>query len=243
MKQAIHTVLVDDESDNVALIQLMLERYVPNVKVVATFTDSMQALQYLKSNAINLLFLDIEMPRLNGFEMLDMLHDIAFKTVILSAYDEYGIKAVKHEIFDYLVKPIDKDELIACVDRYEQHMLKNSTPIQTNEIWENQILLPSGNEYEFIEFDMIRRCESSDNYTTVYLDKDKKILVSKTLKYIQEALPSKRFIRVHNRHLINVKRIRKYVKTDGGYFVLDDGFQVPLSRYKKDFVLKQLGIR
>jgi len=245
MNSIIRAVIVDDEPDNISVLKLLLNKYLPQVSVLATFTDSLEALNFLRDEETDICFLDIEMPRLNGFDLLTALGKFKFKTIFVTAYDDFGIKAVKYQIFDYLLKPVDVDDLKACIKRYEDqvesNLIQNDATVWTNK--NDKILLPVGQEYEFVQLDEIIRCESDDNYTTLYLDESRSILVSKTLKFIEDQLPVQQFLRVHNKHLINITKIKKYVKSDGGYFILTDGASVPLSRYRKDEVLRILGLR
>lgn len=243
-KQKIQVVLVDDEQDSSRVLELLFKKYIPNVEVIAKFSDSFEALRYLQDNPIDLLFLDIEMPRMNGFELLEALQPVEFKTILVTAYDDYGIKAVKSKIYDYLVKPIDKDDLKACIDRFELDHQKDENDVGQAKIdTQGRIILPTGNEYEFIDIDSIIRCESDDNYSQVYYGNNQRIMVSRTLKFVEESLPSDQFLRVHSKHLINIHRIQKYVKSDGGYFLIDTQEKIPLSRYRKDEILRKLGLK
>ncbi len=235
----IKCIIIDDEIHSIGVTTILLEEHCPMVELKATFTDSIDAYTFLKENEIDLVFIDIEMPRLNGFELLEKLENYSFKPVILSAYDEFGIKAVKHQIFDYLVKPIDPNELKATIEKY----IESTEGNQSVSKLEDRILLPQSNRVDFVRIEDIVRCESEKNYTTVFLNNGTSILVSKTMKSIEDVLPNALFLRVHNKHLINASYIRTYHKTDGGYFEMYDGFSVPLSRYKKDMVLRKLGLR
>lgn len=242
MKKTIKAVLVDDEKHSLGVLQILLESHCPEVEINAVFEDSIEALSYLSDNTPDIVFIDIEMPRLNGFELLEKLGQIKFKPVIISAYDQFGIKAVKHNIFDYLVKPIDPIELKKTISRYliEINSENNNEKVSK---FDDRILLPIGSEFEFVKIDNIIRCESDSNYTHIMLDEGKSLLISKTLKTIEEALPSNQFLRVHNKHLINVDFVKKYIKTDGGFFQMEGGTEVPLSRYRKEEVLTFLGLR
>ncbi|MCB0648340.1 MAG: response regulator [Saprospiraceae bacterium] len=245
MKESIRAVLVDDEADSIGVLQILLKKYAPEVVVRATFTNSKEALEYLRQEETDVLFLDIEMPGLDGFELLSKLGSFSFKPIFVSAYDEFGVKAIKYRIFDYLVKPIDPEELLQTIRRLKNELAEeekvNIEKIDHVSILHDKILIPVGNEYEFVQISEIVRCEADDNYTRLYLG-DQVFLVSKTLKYFEEVLPASHFLRTHNKHLINVNKIKKYVKSDGGYFELTSGGTIPLSRYRKEDVLKRLGL-
>lgn len=245
MKESIRAVLVDDEADSIGVLQILLKKYAPEVVVRATFTNSKEALEYLRQEETDVLFLDIEMPGLDGFELLSKLGSFSFKPIFVSAYDEFGVKAIKYRIFDYLVKPIDPEELLQTIRRLKSELTEeekvNAEKIDHVSILHDKILIPVGNEYEFVQISEIVRCEADDNYTRLYLG-DQVFLVSKTLKYFEDVLPASHFLRTHNKHLINVNKIKKYVKSDGGYFELTSGGTIPLSRYRKEDVLKRLGL-
>ena len=245
MKESIRAVLVDDEADSIGVLQILLKKYAPEVVVRATFTNSKEALEYLRQEETDVLFLDIEMPGLDGFELLSKLGSFSFKPIFVSAYDEFGVKAIKYRIFDYLVKPIDPEELLQTIRRLKNELAEeekvNIEKIDHVSILHDKILIPVGNEYEFVQISEIVRCEADDNYTRLYLG-DQVFLVSKTLKYFEEVLPASHFLRTHNKHLINVNKIKKYVKSDGGYFELTSGGTIPPSRYRKEDVLKRLGL-
>lgn len=244
----IKAVLVDDEMDSIGAMLIQLNRHCPRVQVVDSFTSSEEAYGFLKENDIDILFVDIEMPRMNGFELLTQLGKFSFKVVFVTAYDQFGIKAVKFQAFDYLLKPVDPEELKEVIEKFEES-LSNVTDISESSSQnkgpldlQDRILLPVGSEFEFVQTQDIIRCESDDNYTLIFLNNNKKIIVSKTLKLMESKLPSNIFMRVHSSHLINSHYINKYHKSDGGYFEMKNGETVPLSRSKKDDILKLLGI-
>jgi len=244
----IKAVLVDDEMDSIGAMLIQLNRHCPQVQVIDSFTSSEEAYSFLKENDIDILFVDIEMPRMNGFELLTHLGKFSFKVVFVTAYDQFGIKAIKFQAFDYLLKPVDPEELKEVIEKFEEN-LSNITDISESSRQtkspldlQDRILLPVGSEFEFVQTQDIIRCESDDNYTLIFLSSNKKIIVSKTLKLMESKLPSNIFMRVHSSHLINSHYINKYHKSDGGYFEMKNGETVPLSRSKKDDILKLLGI-
>jgi len=243
----IKAVLVDDEIDSIGAMLIQLNRHCPQVHVIGSFTSVEEAYEFLAHHEVDILFVDIEMPRLNGFELLSKLGKFTFKVVFVTAYDQFGIKAIKFQAFDYLLKPVDPDELKEVIYKYEsQYNFEKDTNPYSNTVTslnlEDKILIPVGSEFEFIQMDNIIRCESDDNYTLFYLTNKKKIIVSKTLKLIESKLPNNTFIRVHSSHLINIHYISRYHKSDGGYFELTNGENIPLSRTRKDEILKMLRI-
>ncbi len=244
----IKAVLVDDEIDSIGAMLIQLNRHCPLVHVIGSFTSSEEAYEFLAHHEVDILFVDIEMPRLNGFELLSKLGKFTFKVVFVTAYDQFGIKAVKFQAFDYLLKPVDPEELKEVVKKYAENITigHDEDSLKTKKSsrlsMDDKLLIPVGSEYEFIPMDSIIRCESDDNYTLIHLIDKKKIIVSKTLKLIESKLPIDIFLRVHSSHLINIHYISSYHKSDGGYFELINGENIPLSRSRKDEILKILGI-
>lgn len=241
----IKAVLVDDEVDSIGAMMIQLNRHCPQVQVVGSFSSSEEALQFLQGAEIDILFIDIEMPILTGFEILSRLGKFAFKVVFVSAYDEFGIKAIKFQAFDYLLKPVDPEELKEVIAKYKSQITENEHSRNTENLriqLDDRILIPIGSEMEFLHTSEILRCESDDNYTMIFLTDRTKIIISKTLKHMASMLPPKKFIRVHSSHLIHVDHIKSYHKSDGGYFEMTNGDNIPLSRNKKDEILNLLGI-
>lgn len=241
----ITAVLLDDEADSIGVMKILLKKYAPEVHILASLTNSSEALDFLRTNQPDILFLDIEMPGMDGFELLSELGRFSFTPIFISAYEEFGIKALRYKVFDYLIKPIDPQELVTTIQRYKEELIRNQEPrIKKEEqisFLFDKVLLPVGNEYEFVKVNDILRCEADDNYTTLYLS-NQTFLVSRTLKFFEENLPLQYFLRVHNKHLININQIKKYIKSDGGYFELIDGSLIPLSRYRKEEILKRIGL-
>jgi two-component system, LytTR family, response regulator len=241
----INIVLVDDEQDSLTVTQILIKKYHPNVTILATFTNSLLALEYLRTATnVHIVLLDIEMPALNGFDLLEQLNTISFKVIFVTAYDRYMLKAIKSAVFDYLLKPIDRHELAQAFKRFnELQIAEEPQPMLIANNENSKIILPVGQEYQFINISEIVRCESNNNYTTILLKNKHKILISKTLKYIEQNLPNTLFIRVHSKHLININCIAKFVKSEGGFLVLDNEEIIPVSREKKEGTLQALGIK
>lgn len=239
----IKAIIVDDEKHSVATLAWKIENFCPEIKLVAQFTDSSEALSYIRDNQPELLFLDIEMPRLNGFELLDELGDaINFEVIFITAYDEFGIKAVKANALDYLLKPVQNQELKASIEKYKQKKLNepdresgNITNIKTN-----RIALATKESIEFVDPQEIISCSSDSNYTMIYLDGDRKKLISKTLKEVEQWLSPYGFFRTHHSHLVNVSHIKEYVRADGGYLLLSNNKEIPVSRNRKEDLLKMI---
>jgi len=188
------------------------------------------------------------MPKMNGFEMLEQLPTVNFHLIFVTSYDAYALKAIRFSAIDYLLKPVDREELQRSVEKVTQRM-QAPLPEQLKIILEkmqhpaiasNKIALPTMEGLQMILVESIISCEADDNYTTLKLKNNRKIVVSCTLKVIEELLEDHSFIRVHRSFLVNLNEIEKYVKGDGGYLVMSDGSQIYISRNKKEELLKKL---
>lgn len=245
----IRTVIVDDEAHATKSLEILLKEDCPRVEVIATFNHPAEALIFLRSTEIDLLFLDIDMPFMNGFELLNRLSPINFDIIFVTAYDQYAIKAFKFSAFDYLLKPVDEIELINSVRKLEnkhKNSSQNSNFEHLLEVFKSgqalvkRIALPTMEGFEFIEVEKIIRCESDSNYTKVIIQNSPMMLVSRTLKEIEEMLSDMPFIRVHNSHIISKNHVKKYIKADGGYILMLDNAEIPISRSRKEDVIQEL---
>ena len=248
--QKITAVIVDDEKHAVATLNWKLERFCPAIEVVRQFTDPNQALEYLRENQPGLLFLDIEMPRLNGFEILEELgEDLVMDVIFTTAYDEFGIRAIKVSALDYLLKPIQVQELKQAVEKFKQrHLSKSTREEQFKVLFSNmrepapattgKIALATKEAIEFVAPEDILYCTSESNYTFVFLADGRKKLISRTLKDFEELLQGHNFFRVHHSHLVNLKQIKKFIRSGGGYLLMTDDTKLSVSRSKKDDLLQ-----
>lgn len=245
----IRTVIIDDEPHATKSLEILLSEDCPQVQVIASFNHPAEALVFLRSNQIDLIFLDIDMPFMNGFELLNRLAPINFDIIFVTAYDQYAIKAFKFSAFDYLLKPVDEVELINSVRNFENKSKKSTQNGNLEHLLEvfksgqtavKRIALPTLEGFEFVEVEKIVRCESDSNYTKIFLQNLPMMLVSRTLKEIEEILSDLPFIRVHNSHIIAKNHVKKYVKADGGYILMIDNAEIPISRARKEEVISQL---
>jgi two-component system LytT family response regulator len=244
----IDAIIVDDEYYCCTVLETLLKKYCPQVTVKATCTSGEEGLRAIEQLHPALVFLDIEMPGMNGFEMLEQLKDVDFSLVFTTSYDQYALKAFSFSAMDYLLKPIDKDELVKAVQKVElsprntvnrqlEILLERlSNPTATT----SKIALPTMEGLEFINSDDVISCSSDSNYTIIKLRNNKKFIVSKTLKEIEELLNANVFIRVHHSHVINLNEVTKYVKGEGGYLVMSDGSNIDVSRSRKESLMKRL---
>lgn len=242
-------VLLDDELHCTQTLSLILKQHCPEVEIIGIFNHPAEALVFLDTNKVDILFLDIEMPFMNGFKLLTRLQPVSMHVVFTTAYDAYAIKAFKYSAFDYLLKPIDEVELIETVgrimtttgDNAQKNQLDHLlTLIKDKSVSPKRIAFPTLEGLEFVDIDQILRCESSSNYTSIYMLNNVMMVVCRTLKEIEELLPANSFLRVHNSHVINVQHIRKYIKGAGGLLKMSDNYEVPVSRLRRDQVLKEL---
>ena len=235
----ITAVIVDDEKHSRATLSWKLEKFCPDVSVVAQFSDPMDALHYLKNTPPELLFLDIEMPRLNGFELLEELDQpLSFHVVFTTAYDEFGIKAIKANALDYLLKPIQNGELKSAIDKFKSTYKKESKREIKKEESGGKIALATKESIEFVAPEEIIMCKSDSNYTMVHLTGKRKKLISKTLKEVEVWMKPYNFFRAHLSYLVNLDHIKEYVRADGGYLIVSEGHSLPVARNRKDDLMK-----
>ncbi len=236
-------IVIDDEENNVLNLQLLLQKHCSGIAIVATATNADDGINIIRQNNPDVVFLDIQMPGKNGFQLLQALPRLDFEIIFITAYDQYGIQAVKFAALDYILKPIKVEDLQHAVQKaIEKSMLKKQnmhlqhfiTLLQQNNSKEEQrIALPSAKETRFVQTQHIVHCESQNSYTLFFLNNKEKILVAKPIYEYEELLAAYGFIRCHQSHLVNKKFIKSWVKTDGDYLLLEDGTQLPIARQKK----------
>lgn len=240
----LEAVLVDDESKALESLSWELSNLSDEVKVIASFTDAHEALLYLEKNTPDCLFLDIEMPTMDGFQFIKSLKNKNFPVVITTAYNQYALKALKNEAIDYLLKPIDSDDLNNTLDKVKKFNNKNYTAERLEQILINfnsksikkKITINTDGKLVFLDSEEILYVESDGNYSTLYLEDGQKILLTKKLKEVNQILPPESFFRIHNSFVVNLSKIKEFLKTDG-YVVLNTNHKIPVSRQKKsDFL-------
>jgi two-component system, LytTR family, response regulator len=248
-------IIVDDESYCCEILAAMLESDCPEVVLTAVCNNAKDALAAIRHHSPDLVFLDVEMPKMNGFEMLEQLPAINFHLIFTTSYDQYALKAIRFSAIDYLLKPIDREELKKAVQKVRQ---RNQIPlpqqleilmqkINQPSIPVNKIALPTMEGLQMIPIETIIYCESDDNYTALLLKnahlpygQGKKLLVTRSLKEMEEILEQHSFIRVHRFYLVNLNEIEKYIKGEGGYLVMSDGTSIDVARNKKEVLMKKL---
>jgi two-component system LytT family response regulator len=247
----ITAIIVDDEPDCCESLVILLERYCPEVKVLDICYAAETAIHSIKEHEPQILFLDIEMPFMNGFEMLEKLGNINFELIFTTSYDQYAIKAIRFSALDYLLKPIDREELQKAVQKAAQ---RNQPPLPQQldmllqklkhpAIPVNKIAIPTMEGFQLLAVESIISCESDGNYTFLFLKDKRKIIASRNLKEMEELLEEYPFIRIHNSHVVNINEVERYIKGEGGYLIMSDGSSINVSRSRKELLLKKLSLK
>jgi two-component system, LytTR family, response regulator len=227
----------------------LLERSCPEVKVLDICYSAASALQSIKEQKPQILFLDIEMPHMNGFELLEELPEIDFDLIFTTNYDhQYDIKAIPFSALDYLLKPVDQKELKKAVRKAVigiMYPLSQQIEILLQKlnhptIAVNKIAIPTMEGLQMVLVENIINCESDRNYSVLFLKNKQKIIASRSLKEIEEMLQDYSFARVHHSHLVNLNEVEKYIKGEGGHLLMSDGRTVDVSRSRKEILLKKL---
>lgn len=243
----IKAILVDDEKHGRENLAGILQEHCKNVELLGEANSVDSAISLIHSCNPDLVFLDIEMPGKNGFQLLEHFHDFRFEVIFVTAYGNYAIKAIRFSAADYILKPINYHELKAAVEKVFSRIQQKQENLRMKQLVYNlskpadpRIGLPTGDRIEFIEVQKIIRCQGEANYTHIYFEENKHLLVAKTLVEFEDLLKEYSFVRIHKTHLVNLKHVIAYVKTDGGALQLSNNDFVAVSRRRKDEVLKQL---
>ena len=241
-------IIIDDEPDCVKLLALQLKMYCQKVEVVAECTSSEAGLLQIKAMQPDLVFLDIEMPVMNGFQLLEKIGAINFSLVFVTAYDQFAVKAFRFNAMDYLLKPIDGKDLKVAVEKalqqkpFPQQLQLLKQQLHGGEkYYPGKIALPYQNGVTFTEVKNILYCEAENNYTRFYVVGGQQCVVSKTLGDIQEVLEERNFLRVHRQYLINLDHIKKYVRGEGNYLIMSNDENIPVARNKKEKLVERFG--
>lgn len=238
----IRAILIDDEPHSTETLEWLLKTYCPDVKVDAVCHSGEQGLAAIRKHQPDVVFLDIEMPKMNGFDVLDQIGERNFEIVFITAYDRFAVRAFRYAAINYLLKPVDPDDLTATIERIREK--KSPTSMGQMELMFQNLLnksqqvdriaLSAQDGLVFVQTSEILYCKAESNYTQVVLENGKKILVARTLKDLDETLSGKDFFRVHASYLVNVNRITRFVRSDGGYVVMPDGTEIGIARNRRD---------
>jgi two-component system LytT family response regulator len=243
----IKSIIVDDEKHGRENLAGILKQYCPEAELLGDADSVETAISLISEINPDLVFLDIEMPRANGFQLLEHFKDFRFEVIFVTAYDNYAIKAIRFSAIDYILKPINLNDLQTAVRKVANRIQQKQENQRMKQLVYNitqpqnpRIGLPSGDRVEFIEVNKIIRCQGEGNYTHIYFEGSKHLLVAKTLVEFEDLLQEYSFTRVHKTHLVNLKHVITYVKNDGGILKLSNGDEVPISRRRKEEVQKML---
>ena len=229
--QKFQALIIDDEEDSRSNTRSMLQNYCPEIEVIGEASSGMEGKLKIQELKPHVVFLDINMPGMNGFQMLEGIYNRDFCVIFLTAYSEHGITAVKAGATDYLLKPLMLSELQGAVKKVVQHYEAKSTTTATNpDVDKKVVLINHSKGFTLVEFKDIVWLEASDNYTNLYLNGQKKIVASKTLKEFETILPESEFFRIHRSALINIAFVKEYSNNEGGEVILSDGTHVQVSK-------------
>jgi two-component system, LytTR family, response regulator len=242
----IRSLIVDDEKKSCNVLKSILNNYCPDVEIVSIAHSAEEGRDMIKKCNPDLVFLDIQMPTGNGFSLLMDFERIDFRVIFVTAHDEFAINAIKYSALDYLLKPINIEDLISSIDRFKAvksyqnaaqvEILKHN--LNEKDFRLRKIALSGMEEIVFVNIDDIIRLEAHGNYTVFYISAGEKFVASKTLKNYEDVFPANEFLRVHNSHIINLNKVKKYLKGKGGVAVMNDGSYINISPRKKDDFLR-----
>jgi len=241
-------IIIDDEEGAREGLSLLMQKYCADIEILTLCNSGKQGLEAILTHKPDLVFLDVQMPGMSGFQMLEKLGKVNFEIIFVTAYDKYAIKAIKFSALDYLLKPVDIDDLIKSVQKVQQKqvqkqqagfqsLLSNISQIQ-DEL--TRLAIPSENEIIMQEVKDIVYCEADSSYTTIHTSNGKKLTVSKTLKEFEIILPETKFCRIHHGTLVNIEHVSKYIKGEGGYVIVSNGQHLNVSRRKKESFIQML---
>ncbi len=247
----IKAIIIDDEQSCIESLQYDLKKNCIDVEIADTCQSPKEGLISIRHNQPDLVFLDVQMPWMNGFEMLEILDDIKFAIIFTTAFDQFAAKAFRISAIDYLLKPIDVSDLKQAVNKASEKILHKTGSANIDNLLHNikkpdnkqRVAFPGRNGYEFIELENIVYAKAEGAYTYVTLKDKRKLVISKTLSDIEEMLPSNPFQRIHHSTLVNLSHLTHFLKTDGGYIIMDNGEKLIVSKSKKDDLMEKLGLK
>lgn len=243
----IKCVIIDDELNAIKALMLELRNFSDRIEVAGKFTQVESALEFLKNNEVDVVFLDIEMPEMNGLDFLERFQQRNFQVVFTTAYSKYALKAIQNEAVYYLLKPVDVGELEICIERIEKKFSKdhfeNKLDMALDKLSQiegvpKKIKIQTDGKVTFYHPDDILYCEGDGNYCKIFFTNRSKVLLSKKLKQVEEILPEPFFYRVHNSYIVNLNKIKAYNKNDG-ILIIENDINIPVSRNKRSEILEK----
>jgi len=243
-----NALIIEDEDNSRSVLTTLIDQYCPQVQILGYASDAREAVEKIRSIKPNLVFMDIELPYGNAFDILSKLKEINFHIVFTTAYDSYAIRAIKTGAIDYLLKPIDYNELKNAIQKIEANIEEKQKNINIEQlinvfskhIYVNNLALPTMDGFSFIKFEEIIRIAADGNYCKIFCMNNRVYTITKQIHEIEGKLPPEAFFRIHNSHIINLMHVKEYVKGRGGYVVMVDGSNVDVSFRRKDDFLDRL---
>jgi two-component system LytT family response regulator len=245
----IRCIIIDDEELSMDALIWELEGLDYPFKILCRANSGQEGLNAIQVHQPELVFLDIEMPGMSGIEMMQRIPKINFKVIFVTAYDQYAIDAFKVHAVDYLLKPVMQEDLKKAIDHFLEYKEQIEVADRLEALFEtfrlqdprfSRVALPTMEGLEFVDVANILRCESDSNYCRIFLVDGSQLYLSKTLKEMESILSGHPFVRTHNSHLVNLSHVQRYIKGKGGYLILKDNSNVPVSRNRKEYLLEQL---
>ena len=233
-------IIIDDEKDSREILANYLKKYCPDVSVLGFGESVATGLEEIKKHNPDVVFLDIEMPYGNGFDLLDKIGSVTFEIVFVTAFDNYAIQALNQSAAYYLLKPIDIDELVKAVEKIKTERTEKNYMQHARLLLENKkngahqkFMLPTLEGFEIVNINSILYCEGADNFTRFHFESTQPLLICRTLKYFEDILKEHRFVRIHRSHLINPDFVVRYSKGKGGYVTMKNNQELEISPNKK----------
>jgi len=248
----IKAIIIDDEQLAIESLQWEIENFTTEVKIIETFTNPKEAISGINYLKPDLVFLDIEMPEIDGFQLLQLLDYRNFDLIITTAYNQYAIQAFKANAIDYLLKPVDPDDLLQAIEKVKSRQINNNSTknienvlnnLLKKELHENRkIPISVSNKIILVEPDEILYLKSDGSYTSIFLKDNQEYVVSKNIKFFEEILPVTHFLRIHKSYIVNIKEIKEFLKHGNGEVVLSNEKIIPVSRRHRQDILDALHI-
>jgi two-component system, LytTR family, response regulator len=247
----IKAIIIDDEQNCVDALVADLAKYCCNVEVAAKCVSGKEGILAIKKCKPRLIFLDVEMPWMNGFEMLEMLDHIDFCIIFITAYDKFAARAFRISAVDYLLKPVDAEDLKAAVFKAEEKILSSAGVVNIQNLLHNikqpaleqKIALPTRDGYEFVQVNSILYCGAEGAYTKIVFSDKHSLLISRTLGDIEEMLPHEVFIRIHHSTIVNLNAVTHFIRADGGYVVMNTNEKLMVSKARREVLLERMGLK
>jgi two-component system, LytTR family, response regulator len=245
----IKSIIIDDEEDSRKTLNILLGSYFPEIKISRICDSAAEGLEAIKSIQPDLVFLDIQMPQMSGFDLLKQASPVSFEVIFITAHDQYAIKAIRFSALDYLLKPIDVDDLRNAIDRAKERLTQKNSLQNYQSVIQNvqhkdgkieKLAVPTFEGIAFFNTDEIIYCKAEGSYTNLILKGKPEKLISRNLKDFENILANSGFCRVHHSYLINLKHVEKYIRGEGGYVMMTDNHHVDISRRRKDEFLNML---